>query len=162
MNIKLSSLNNDDFKLYLIIVVSMIIINIVINVSLYYKLKDKIYIYLSYIISLTIVILGLIGYLSIISNYDKVKINGEYEIDHKAEMMRIEGENYKREKVYLKTPSKEYIAITLKQKEYAKIGDKIEIKMDHYRLVKKDRFEVLLNGEEGQLPLNYQIRKSGK
>ena len=162
MNIELSSLNINDFKLYLIIVVSIIIINIVINVSLYYKLKNKIYFHLSYIISLSVAIIAFIVYLSMIYNYDKVRVNGKYEVDNKFTMMQVEGEYRHRDKVYLKNSTNESLAIVLKQKDKAKIGDKIIIKMNDYRLIKKDRFEILLNGKEGQLDINYKIRKSGK
>lgn len=51
MNIELSSLNINDFKLYLIIVVSIIIINIVINVSLYYNLNENKFYSLTYSIN---------------------------------------------------------------------------------------------------------------
>ena len=161
MNIELSSLNINDFKLYLIIVVSIIIINIIINVSLYYKLKNKIYFHLSYLISLSIALIAFIVYLSMIHNYDKVRVNGEYEVDNKFTMMQVEGEYGHRDKVYLKNNTNEYLSIVLKQQDKAKIGDKVIIKMNDYRLIKKDRFEILLNGKEGQLDLNYKIRKSG-
>lgn len=162
MSIELSSLNINDFKLYLIIVVSIIIINIIINVSLYYKLKNKVYFHLSYLISLILALIAFIVYLSMIHNYDKVRVNGEYEVDNKFTMMQVEGEYGHRDKVYLKNNTNESLSIVLKQKEKVKIGDKVIIKMNNYRLIKKDRFEILLNGKEGQLDLNYKIRKSGK